>query len=304
MTTPVAIRLPVRLPFAAAALSAALCAHAVPGLETADGTRHCRAVSAPGGPALVVFDLGQVTPTGAGAAELTATFHLTDPRDRDHVTAAVRRWLDLDHDPAVVDDALAADPTIGPLVARRPGLRVAGAVDAAECALFTVIGQQVSLVAARTIQARLVATYGTSVALPGGPWTAMPTVESLAAVDVDELRTSLRLTGARARTLHGLAEALAGGLPLDPTDFASTRAALLALPGIGPWTAGYVALRALGDRDAFTAGDAVLRRALQGVGPREAERISQPWRPWRSYALTHLWTEESYSRVTLPTLES
>lgn len=294
MTLTVDLRLPLRLPFAAAALSAGLRAHAVPGLHAVLDGRHHRVVPAPRGPALVEVDLGAVHATSTDTAELAATVQLSDPADFDHVVATVRRWLDLDGDPTRIDRALGADPIIGPLVARRPGLRVAGAVDPAECAFFTVVGQQISLAAARTIAARLVAAYGTTTGLPGGSWRMMPSPAELAAIDVDNLRTTLRVTGARARAVHGLAAALANGLALDPEDLVSTRRALLALTGIGPWTADYVALRALGDRDAFTPGDAVLRRALGGVSAAEAEQISRAWRPWRGYALSHLWTDEAY----------
>ncbi len=299
-----AVRLPVRLPFAADALSAALRAHAVPGLETADGAVHRRALGATPGPALVEFDLGRLHPVEQGRAELPVRLHLSDPADADEVTAVVRRWLALDDDIAVVEAALATDPTIGPLIARRPGLRVAGAVSAAECLLFTVLGQQVSLAAARKAQERLVAAYGRAVDLPGGPWRLGPSPEAVAATDPDRLREDLRLTGARARSLHTVAVALTDGLFNDVTDLTVTKERLLALPGIGPWTTEYVALRALGDRDAFTPGDAVLRRALGGAKPAGAEALSQTWRPWRAYASTHLWTEAAYCRQHVPTVES
>lgn len=294
VTTRSDLRLPVRPPFAATALAAALRAHAVPALETQVDGVHRRVVAAPGGPALVEVDLH----LDDDASEVPVTLHLSDPADAPKLVAIVRRWLDLDAGPVQIDRALSLDPRLAGLVAARPGLRVAGAVDRSECALFTVLGQQVTLRGARTLQARFVEAYGSPVAaeLPGGPWTLAPTPHTVSSVDVDELRATIGLTGARARTVHVLAQALADGLRLDPHDPVGTRAALLALPGIGPWTADYLALRALGDRDAFTPGDAVLRRALDGVTPAEAHRASQAWRPWRAYALTHLWTAEAYAR--------
>jgi DNA-3-methyladenine glycosylase II/AraC family transcriptional regulator of adaptative response / DNA-3-methyladenine glycosylase II len=157
---------------------------------------------------------------------------------------------------------------------------------------MAVLGQQVSLAAARTFGARLVAAYGA----PGpGDLTSFPIPEALATVPVEELRATVGLTGARAATLHGLAAAAASGLPLAAgTDPALFRASLLALPGIGPWTADYLAVRVLGDRDAFTASDLVLRRALGGVSVAAADAASQAWRPYRAYALFHLWTATSY----------
>jgi len=285
----VVLRLRHRAPLAVAPLRRFLAAHAVPGLERSDALNgeHTRVVPAPHGPALVTVCVGSAPDS------VSARLHLADLTDLPAVVARVRRWLDLDADPGLIDAALAPDPLLAPLVAARPGLRVPGAVDGFETALLAVLGQQVSLAAARTLAGRLVAAVGT----PGpGGLTAFPTSAVVAAAGPDALRAAVGVTGARARTLHAVATAVAGGLALDPgADRAQTRAALLALPGIGPWTADYVALRALGDPDAFPADDLVARRALGVRTGREATLRARGWRPWRGYALMHLWTSEAFT---------
>lgn len=277
-----------RPPLAAPPLVRMLHAHAVPGMEIAhpDG-RHTRVVRGERGPAVVTVDLA------AAPGAVTARLRLADPRDRPGVEAAVRRWLGLDADPAVAAAALGGDPLLGPLLAARPGLRVPGATDGAEVAVLAVLGQQVSLAAARTFAGRLVAAFGAPA--PEG-LTAFPGTAALAAAGPGAIRAATGVTGARARTVHALAAAVEGGLALAPgADPRATRAGLLSLPGIGPWTADYVALRALGDPDAFPAGDLVLRRALGVATAREAEARAEAWRPHRAHALVHLWTREVFS---------
>ncbi|MDM7854106.1 DNA-3-methyladenine glycosylase 2 [Cellulomonas alba] len=206
--------------------------------------------------------------------------------------AAATRWFGLDDEPAAVAAGLAGDPLLGPLVTRRPALRVLGHLDGFEAAVATVLGQQVSLAAARVFTGRLAAAYGTA---GSGGLVAFPRPDRLAAADAAEVQQAVRITAARARTIVGLAAACADGLVLRPgVDPASTRARLLALPGIGPWTADYLALRVLADRDAFPSGDLVLRRALGVTTPLEAEAAGRAWRPWRAYATVHLWTNRVY----------
>jgi len=206
-----------------------------------------------------------------------------------------RRLLDADSDPLAVDDELAGDPTMAPLVRRRPGLRVPGSVDGDETAIRAVLGQQISLAGAISLSGKLVARYGGRA--PGepagdGPGRLFPSAEVLAAVDPAELP----MPRARGRALVVLCAALAGGdIRLDRgADRVDVRARLLALPGIGPWTADYVALRALGDPDAFLPTDVGVRRALAGLGlpgdAASAQDLSRRWRPWRSYGLMHLWS--------------
>lgn len=270
-----------------------LAAHAVPGLERVEspGGRHVRALAGPTGPAVVAVDLDDAT--GTAAAHLWPA----SPQDLAPLTARVESWLGLDAGTvagtAAADAHLAHDPLLAPLVAARPGLRVPGALDGAETALLAVLGQQVSLRAARTFAGRLVEAFGEPA--PAG-LRLFPSVHSLREAGPDALRSATGVTGARARTLHALAAAAAAGLALDPAaDGGATRAALAALPGIGPWTTEYVAARALRDPDAYPADDLVLKRALGVRTAREAEARAERWRPWRACALLHLWTREVFA---------
>lgn len=278
------LRLRHRAPFDAAAWLAHVAARAVPGLEEVDGAVVRRVLPGRKGPVLAEVDL-------SGGVTARLVLPATDELGR--AVARLRHWLDLDADPTRVDEALADDALLAPHVAARPGLRVPGCVDAGELALRTVLGQQVSVAGARTLTARLVAALGEPT-----PWglRAFPSAAAVAGAGVDGLR-ALGLTGARASALAGLARALDEGLDLGPgADRERARAVLVALPGIGPWTADYVALRGLGDPDAFPVDDLVLRRALGGLSPADARRRTEPWRPWRGYAAQHLWTGWSAAR--------
>ena len=238
-------------------------------------------------------------PRGAGIVELApgddcvqCTLRLDDVRDVGAAVARCRRLLDLDADPTSIAAMLAGDPLLAPLVAAQPGLRVPGCVDGGEIAVRAVLGQQVSVAAARTHAARLVQRYGEPLAKPDGSLTHLfPGVAALSAADDDALAMPQR----RRETLRGVCAALRDGtVVLDAgADWARTRRDLLALPGIGPWTAEYVAMRALGDPDAFPAGDLGILHGLRALGveadAREAERRSQAWRPFRAYTVLHLW---------------
>lgn len=284
-TTNVPLRLPFTEPYDSEAMLAALSTHAVSGVELTDITAgsHRRALRTPSGPAVASIVFGE------GLVSISTEPHVVDTG---WLGATVRRWFDLDADPVAVETALGNDPLIGPLHAARPGLRVLGYADLFEGAIMTVIGQQVSLAATRTFGGRLVAAFGTQVR---DGFSVYPTAETLASLTPGEVQQAVGLTNARARTVVGLATAFADGLSLEPgADSAATRAALLALPGIGPWTVDYLSVRALGDRDAFVPGDLVLRRALGGVGVEEAAAMSEAWRPYRAYALFHLWTGAAY----------
>jgi AraC family transcriptional regulator of adaptative response / DNA-3-methyladenine glycosylase II len=185
---------------------------------------------------------------------------------------------------AAADGHLARDPVLGPLVAARPGLRVPGTVDGGELAIRAVLGQQVSLAAARTLAGRLVAAAGEPLPEPDGTLTrAWPAPEAIVAV-----APSLPMPRARQRAVAAMAGALADGLQLRPgVDLAATRTRLLDLPGIGPWTAEYIAMRALADPDAWMPTDLGVRHGLErlGVGAEAAEA----WRPFRAHAVMHLW---------------
>ncbi|EMY34713.1 DNA-3-methyladenine glycosylase ii [Arthrobacter crystallopoietes BAB-32] len=280
------MRLPVTGPFDGTALLAALAAHAVPGLEEVDtfaGT--CtRLFDSPAGP---LAGSVRIEPDG-----VQLDLDTGDASAISTITTAVRRWLDLDLEPYRVVTALGADPLVGPLVAARPGLRIPGYLDGFEGAVCTVLGQQVSLPAARTFAGRLVAAFGTG--HPSG-LRSFPAPERLAAAGPDAIQAAVGLTGARARTVQALAEACADGLAISPdADHALIRRQLLRLPGIGPWTADYLAMRALHDRNAFPEGDLVLRRALGASSLKEVRAHGSSWTPLRAYAVFHLWTDHAY----------
>ena len=221
---------------------------------------------------------------------------LADLRDLAAAVSRCRALLDLDADPLAVDAALGADPLLAPLVAARPGKRVAGAADGVEVAVRAVLGQQVSVASARTTAARLVTTFGAPLAQPVGALTHLfPTAEALAEADP----ALLPMPASRARTIRELARALAADrLELDPgADRDETRRRLLEIPGIGPWTATYIAMRALADTDAFPATDLGVVRGLQALGgPSDAPTAAahaERWRPWRAYGVQHLWDPPS-----------
>jgi 3-methyladenine DNA glycosylase/8-oxoguanine DNA glycosylase len=287
---PITLRLGYRPPLAVAPMLRALRAHAVPGLELhgEGATTHTRVVMGPGGPALATVDLG----TGEG--EVTLTLRPADPRDVAHLVVAVRRWLDLDADPGPIAAALGADPLLSPLVAARPGLRVLGSPDGFECAVLTVLGQQASPAAGRARAGRLVTAYGRPAS---GGLSGFPGADELADADPVRLGETVGVSRSRAESVRALAAAARDGLDLTPrADRRRTRARLLALPGIGRWTADVLAVRALGDRDAFAPGDPVLRRALGASDAAAAEARSEAWGPWRAYALFHLWTAAAFAR--------
>ena len=308
----VRLRLPFRPPIDTGRMLGYLAARAVPGVEAASPEQYSRTISLPNG--CGVLSLRPV----AGASWVDCTLALADLRD---VTAAVqrcRRLLDLDADPAAIAGFFAADPLLGPLAAGCPGRRSIGAVDGNELAIRAVLGQQVSVAAARRLAARLVALCGQPLPVPapaGGeacaeakadagrdgdgrpgadeaaPTHVFPDAAVIAGLDP----AVLPMPASRARTVVTLAAALAAGdISLDPgADREEATARLLALPGIGPWTAGYIGLRALSDPDVFLPGDAGLLRALaQQAGPigaSGAAAVAERWRPWRSYAVHHLW---------------
>ncbi len=293
----ITLRLPVRTPFAGRALLDFLAYHVVNGVEAAGPGWYARTLDLPHAPGTVRVELDDAgLDLSGGTAQVRATFVLEDLRDTLAAVERVRRLLDADADPTAVDHDLAEDRLLGPLVRRQPGLRVPGQVDGDETAVRTVIGQQVSVVGARTVTGRLVAAHGRAVATDVPGLTHLfPRPADLADVDP----ATLPMPRARGRALVGLCAALASGdVVLDRgADRAQVRTSMLALRGIGPWTADYVALRALGHPDVFLPTDIGVRNALVALGvdpahardPRAVERLSESWRPWRSYALMHLW---------------
>jgi AraC family transcriptional regulator of adaptative response / DNA-3-methyladenine glycosylase II len=218
---------------------------------------------------------------------------LDDFRDLSTAIARCRRLLDLDADPEAAVDVLSADRRLTALVAKAPGQRIPRTVDEAELALRVVIGQQVSIKAARTHARRLVEAYGSPLHDGSGALThVFPSVAQLADIDP----ALLAFPKARQRTFVALVQALADGdVVLDPgCDWNRAREQLLAIPGIGPWTAEVIAMRALGDPDAFPASDLGVLAASKQLGlpnePRLLTEYSARWRPWRAYATQHLWT--------------
>lgn len=282
------VPLPFLQPFDGLGLLSFLARRAVPGVEHVDvGSATYRRT----------FRI----PSGTGSLEvryIEGLAHLTLSGCPDVLPGLVercRRLFDLDLVPSEVAAVLGADPVLAPLVAETPGLRVPGAWDGFELAVRAVLGQQVSVAAARTLLGRLTALVGRtapSACAEAGLDLLFPTAEEVAVADLERLG----VPASRRRTLRALAEAVAAGrLTLEPgADPVETRGRLLELPGIGPWTAAYVALRALGDGDSLLVGDLALAKAavrcgLPGTWPELVAR-AQRWRPWRGYASLWLWT--------------
>jgi AraC family transcriptional regulator of adaptative response / DNA-3-methyladenine glycosylase II len=277
----ISLRLAHRVPFDADTLFAWLGARVVAGVEAWDGAMYRRTLRLPHSTGVVELS--------AGADHVACVLHLGDVRDLVAAVHRCRRLLDLDADPIAIDETLGTDPLLRPLVARRPGLRVPGAVDCAELAVRAVVGQQISLRAARTISARLVAELGKPLTVPAGDLTHVwPEPEVLAEADL----STIGIPTARQTSIRSLATAIAAGdLAIDlAADRGEVRARLLELPGIGPWTTSYVMMRALGDPDAFMPTDLGVVRSLEQLGVRDgAAAVSERWKPWRAYAQQHLW---------------
>ncbi len=275
----ISLRLPYRAPLDAHGLLAFLGLRAVPGLEELHAGAYRRSLRLPHGDGTV-----ELRPLDG---HVSATYRLDDLRDLAAAMQRSRALLDLDSDPHSVVEVLGEDPSLGALVRATPGRRVAGHVDPHELAIRAVLGQQVSVRGARTLAARLLEGCGQPLARPLGTVThTFPTAQALAESDPERLA----MPRARRRALLSLAGALAldGG-----ADRADARRRLLALDGIGPWTSEYIAMRALRDPDAFLAGDLGVRHALRRLGhdarPAAATRLAERWRPYRAYAVAHLW---------------
>lgn len=286
----ISLRLAFRRPFEPGNVFGHLAATAVPGVEEWRDGAYRRTLRLPHGAGFVAL--------APRPDHVAATLHLADPRDLTPAIGRCRRLFDLDADPVAVDAALATDPALAPLVEATPGRRVPRTVDPHEFALRAVLGQQVSTAAARTHAARLVARHGDPVTDPVGGLTHLfPTPEALVAPDP----AALAMPASRVRTLTGLAAALASGaVDLSPgTDRDAARAGLAALPGIGPWTVEVVAMRSLGDPDAYPASDLGVRKGCAALGI-DPDAGPQRWRPWRAYATQHLWAAVPHPINHLP----
>jgi AraC family transcriptional regulator, regulatory protein of adaptative response / DNA-3-methyladenine glycosylase II len=279
----VTIRLGYRPPLDWEALMAFLAARAIPGVEEVAGGIYRRRVKA--GASAGVLAVAHDPARNAVVARVPTAL----VRDLGAITARLRALFDLDARPDAIRQALADDPWLGPLVRARPGLRLPGAFDPFETAVRAVLGQQVSVRAATTLAGRLVEALGER--LPEGG--LFPTAAILAGATERHV-AAVGVPRARARTLIALGCAVAERrLLLDlHGEGESTLAALAQLPGVGPWTGSYVALRGLHWPDAFPAGDLGVRRALGGVSEPRALEMAESWRPWRGYAVMHLWTKD------------
>lgn len=283
------LRLGYRPPYDFTSMLAFLRGRAMPGVEVVDDTGYRRVV-APNG-------WLRVSAWPGDEAALKLELHGIAPLQLQPLVHRVRRMFDLDADPQAIATALSTDRRLRTMVARRPGLRLPSGWDGFEIAVRAIIGQQVSVAAARTVASRVAQRFGTGLETPvaDGLHHLFPTPEALAEADL----ASVGLTRARAATIRTVARALLEGA----VDFAAERTLedfverWTALPGIGPWTAHYIALRALSHPDAFPAEDLVLQKTLPVDGVRLTARAllaqAEAWRPWRAYAVIHLWNEAS-----------
>ena len=274
--TSITLRLPARGPFDGDGVLRYLADHGIPGLETVTDGVFERTLRLPGGLARIAARLD-------GTTAVSVSARLDRVTDLSVLVARVRRMFDLDADAVAIDDALGRDPVLAPLVAAVPGIRIAGAMDADEALFRTLVGQQISIAAARTVLGTLTRELGTD--------GLFPTAQQFA----ERGHEVLRGPASRVATIIGAAEAIVDGrLRLDvgqsTDDFT---AGLVALPGIGPWTASYLAMRVLGNPDVLLTTDLVLQQSAAALGipskPQELARHGARWAPWRSYANLHLW---------------
>jgi AraC family transcriptional regulator of adaptative response / DNA-3-methyladenine glycosylase II len=282
----ITVRLPYRRPMDVDGVFEFLAARAVTGIEQVMPGGYARTLRLPSGPATVTVT------AEAAVGHLRCTLRLTSVRDLGTAVSRVRRIFDLDADPVAIDTVLGADSSLTASVAATPGIRVPGSVDATELLLRALLGQQVSVAAARTALARLVADLGEPLDVAQGSLTTLfPTAEAIAEHGTDVLRGPRR----RVESVLSVARAIASGelsvhLGRDAGELA---AELRALPGIGPWTAGYAVMRLLGAPDELLTGDLVLRKGAAALGLPAEERAlrahSRRWQPWSSYAGMHLW---------------
>ncbi|MFF2273141.1 DNA-3-methyladenine glycosylase 2 family protein [Agromyces sp. NPDC058136] len=299
----VRLRLPARAPFDAAGVFDWLATRAIDGVEQAAPTRYARTLRLPSGPAVVAF-----SPAGdARSPAIDVEARLASLADLPPLVARVRRLFDLDADAVAIDELLGADPALAASVAATPGIRVPGALDPHELVFRALIGQQISVKAARTALMRLAAELGEPLAgagvgasqgptaghgaAAGGLLRLFPTAAAIA----ERGDEALRGPAARIRTIVDVAGRLAAGelVVSADRDRDELHGELLAVPGIGPWTAGYVAMRVTRAPDVLLTGDLALRIGAERSGlpgaARALDELGTRWAPWRSYASMHLW---------------
>jgi AraC family transcriptional regulator of adaptative response / DNA-3-methyladenine glycosylase II len=289
------LRLPFRSPLQPDNLFGHLAATAVPGVEEWRDGAYRRTLGLPHGHGIVAL---RPEPD-----HVSCQLALTDLRDLASAISRCRRLLDLDADPVAVDDLLSADEVLAPLVRKAPGRRVPRTVDPHEFAVRAVIGQQVSTAAGRTHAGRLAEALGEPVEDPGGGLSRLfPSAAALAATDP----AALAMPQSRRESFAALTNALANGR-IDLSvggDWHEARLRLAGLPGVGPWTVETIAMRALGDPDAFPATDLGVRGAAEHAGlpatPAALTSRAAAWRPWRSYAVQYLWATGDHPINKLP----
>ncbi len=285
------LSLSYRPPFDWEALMAFLAARATPGVEDVRASRYRRTIAIDGSTGTLEVSHAATRP----AIDLEVRF--PDSRPLLMIVERVRRMFDLGADPAVIAEHLGNDPLLGPVMKRHPGLRVPGAWDGFELSVRAILGQQVSVAAATTIAGRLARRFGSPVDGEDGLDRIFPTPGQLAQAPIEEVG----VIATRAETIRVLARAVAASTVTFTTGPAAhdLTAVLQSLPGIGPWTAQYIAMRALGEPDAFLPGDLVLRQMAGNCAGRALEERSGRWRPWRAYAVMLLWqaaTEDALRR--------
>ncbi|MBF4622098.1 DNA-3-methyladenine glycosylase [Clavibacter sp. VKM Ac-2542] len=268
--------------------------HAVTGAEEGDATSFTQSARLAHGAGTVTVRLLEAEPGDDAASRVEVTTRVEDAADDAELLAGTRRLLGLDVDAARIDADLARDPALAAVVRATPGLRIPGTLDPRSTLFRTIVGQQISVASARATHGRMTADLGEDLpaSVAHGSVTRLPPTAGRIARDGAEL---LRGPARRTATLIRIAEALeTGELAIEPgMPHAELRAALVAFHGVGPWTADYVAMRALGEPDILLSGDLIVRRGAAALGlPDEARALdarAAAWSPWRSYATLHLW---------------
>lgn len=284
------IRLPARAPFDGMGLMRFFADHAIVGVETGDDTHFARRVRLPNGLAAIRLELD-------GPAGVILSAQVDSPLDVETLTEGVRRMLDLDADAPRIDSALSGDPALANLVVAAQGLRLPGTLDPAETLFRTLLGQQVSVASTRTVLGRISGELC-------GETGLFPTATQFA----ERGHEVLRGPAARVSAIIGVAEALASGsLTIDPRmPAAELTAHLVALPGVGPWTAGYLSMRVLGDPDVLLTSDLVMVKSAAALGIADSAKslaaAGARWAPWRTYAGLHLWRAATDARRAAPPL--